>query len=76
MSKRAVNGVMAPPRRYPTRPLMLAAGAPAQPPRGLMSVEAASFAAFDLHAELRRLLWGAAAVFLLVLWLWNVVSAR
>jgi hypothetical protein len=49
---------------------MLAVGAPFQPPRGLMSVEASAFTEFDPHTELRRLLWGVAAVLgsLLVLW--------
>lgn len=71
MSKRAVNGVMSPPKRHPSRPLMFAAGAPLHPPRGLMSVDAATFAAFDVHVELRRLLWGAVSVLALVLWLWH-----
>lgn len=64
-----VHGVMSPPKRYPSRPLMLAADSPRHPPRGLMSNEAASFAAFDLHLELRRLLWTVAAVLAFVLFL-------
>jgi hypothetical protein len=76
MSQRAVNGVMSPPKRHPSRPLMFAVGAPLHPPRGLMSVEAATFAAFDLRVELRRLLWGAASVLGLLLWLWHASSGR
>jgi hypothetical protein len=64
-----MQGVMSPPKRFPSRPLMLAAGSPLHPPRGLMSSETASFAAFDLHLELRRLLWTAAAVLAVVLYL-------
>jgi hypothetical protein len=71
MRQRAVNGVMSPPKRHTSRPLMFAAGAPLHPPRGLMSVEAATFAAFDILVELRRLLWGAVSVLVLVLWLWH-----
>jgi hypothetical protein len=55
---------------------MFAVGAPVNPPRGLMSVEAATFAAFDVHVELRRLLWGAASVLVLVLWVWHASSGR
>jgi len=55
---------------------MFAVGAPLHPPRGLMSVEAATFAAFDLQVELRRLLWGAATVLGLLLWLWHASSGR
>jgi hypothetical protein len=66
-----MHGVMSPPERYPSRPLMLAAGAPYHPPRGLMSTEVASFAVFDLHHEVKRLLWAAAAVLALVLYLWH-----
>ena len=62
-------GVMSPPRRYPSRPLMLAAGTPRQPQRGLMSAEVGAFAAFDLQFELRRLLWTGAAVLAMVLFL-------
>jgi hypothetical protein len=64
-----MQGVMSPPKRFPSRPLMLAAGAPLHPPRGLMSTEPASFVAFDLQLELRRLLWAAAAVLAVVLYL-------
>jgi hypothetical protein len=64
-----MHGVMSPPDRYPSRPLMLAAGTPGQPPRGLMSAEVAEFAAVDLQRELTRLLWAAAAVLALVLYL-------
>lgn len=64
-----MHGVMSPPKRYPSRPLMLAAGSPLHPPRGLMSTEASAFAAFDLHFELKRLLWTCAAVLALVLYL-------
>jgi hypothetical protein len=48
---------------------MLAAGAPFQPPRGLMSAEAGSFAGFDAHVELTRLLWCGAVVLAAVLYL-------
>ena len=61
-----MHGVMAPPQRYPSRPLMLAAGTPHRPPRGLMSSDAAAFADFDFHLELKRLLWSAVAVLVLV----------
>src|SRR5438105_4373613 len=54
-----VPGVMAPPHRYPSRPLMLAAGTPHRPPRDLMSSDAAAFADFDFELELKRLLWSA-----------------
>jgi hypothetical protein len=64
-----MHGVMSPPTRYPSRPLMLAAGTPRRPPRGLMSTQAGAFAAFDVHFELRRLLWTAAAVLALLLFL-------
>jgi hypothetical protein len=55
---------------------MLAAGAPFHPPRGLMSAEAGAFVTFDLHLELKRLLWGAAAVLALVLYLSHALSVR
>jgi hypothetical protein len=55
---------------------MLAAGTPLQPPRGLMSAEAGSFATFDLHIELKRLLWGTAVVLGLVLYLSHALSVR
>jgi hypothetical protein len=64
-----MHGVMSPPQRYPSRPLMLATGTPHHPPRGLMSTEAAAFAGFDLHFELKRLLWMGVAVLALVLYL-------
>jgi hypothetical protein len=67
-------GVMAPPERYPSRPLMLAAAAPLHSPRGLMSVEAAAFEGFDLHGELTRLLWAAVAVLAVVLYLGHVAA--
>jgi hypothetical protein len=76
MSNRAVNGVMTPPKRHPSRPLMFAVGAPVNPPRGLMSVEASTFGPFDVHVELRRLFWGAAIVLVLVLLLWHASSGR
>jgi hypothetical protein len=60
-----MQGLMAPPGRHPSKPLMLAAGSPLRLPRGLMTVEAG---AFDLHLELTRLLWGGAAVLALVLY--------
>jgi hypothetical protein len=68
-----MQSVMSPPKRFPSRPLMLAAGAPVRQPRGLMSPEPASFATFDLQLELRRLLWTAAAVLALVLYLSRAV---
>jgi hypothetical protein len=40
-----------------------------------MSTEATAFAAFDLHLELKRLLWAAAAVLAVLLYLWHA-SAR
>jgi hypothetical protein len=64
-----MHGLMAPPRRYPSRPLMLAAAAPHHPPRGLMSGDVAAFAEFDLHIELKRFLWGAVALLAFVLYL-------
>ena len=70
-----MHGVMAPPMRYRSRPLMLAAAQPHRPPRGLMSTEATAFASFDLHLELKRLLWAAAAVLAVLLYLWHA-SAR
>jgi hypothetical protein len=69
-----MHGVMAPPKRYRSRPLMLAAGTPHHPPRGLMSTEAAAFASFDLHLELKRLLWAAVAVLALLLYLWHAAD--
>jgi hypothetical protein len=56
---------MAPPKRHPSQPLMHAAGSPLKLPRGMMTPEAG---AFDLHLELTRLLWGAAAVIAVVLY--------
>jgi hypothetical protein len=53
---------------------MLAAGAPLHPPRGLMSAEAGAFAGFDLQAELKRLLWSAAAVLAVLLCLWHAAG--
>jgi hypothetical protein len=47
---------------------MLAAGTPHRQPRSLMSSEAEAFAEFDLHLELKRLLWSAAAVLALVVY--------
>ena len=70
-----MQGVMAPPKRHPTPPLMLAA-APLQPTRGLMSVEARAFAEFDLGLELRRLLWSAVAVLLVLLYLLHAAGTR
>jgi len=71
-----MQGVMAPTRRNPTRPLMLAGAAPLQPTRGLMSVEARAFAEFDLGLELRRLLWSAVAVLLVLLYLLHAAGTR
>jgi hypothetical protein len=67
---------MAPPKRYTSRPLMLAAGAPHPPSRGLMSTEAGAFAAFDLHLELKRLLWSGVGVLALVLYLLHAAAGR
>jgi hypothetical protein len=64
-----MHGVMAPAKLYSPRPLMLAAGTPNHPPRGLMSTEASAFAAFDPQLELRRLLWTAASVLAVALYL-------
>ena len=64
-----MHGVMAPAKRYSSRPLMLAAGTPHHPPRGLMSAEAAAFAGFDLQLELKRLLWAGVSLLALVLYL-------
>ena len=64
-----MHGVMAPPMRHPSRPLMLAAGTPLQTPRGLMSTDAAAFVGVGLHGELRRLLWSAAVALAIVLYL-------
>jgi hypothetical protein len=58
---------MSPPRRHSGRPLMQAAALPLHQSRGLMSVETHAFAEFNLHLELRRLLWGGVAVLVLVL---------
>jgi hypothetical protein len=55
---------------------MLAGGAPLQPTRGLMSVEARAFAEFDLQLELRRLLWSAVVVLLLLLFLLHAAGTR
>jgi hypothetical protein len=55
---------------------MLAAGAPHPPPRGLMSTEAGAFAAFDLHLELKRLLWSGVGVLALVLYLLHAAAGR
>jgi hypothetical protein len=63
-----MTGVMAPPQRYPSRPLMLAAGAPHRAPRGLMSSEAAAFADFDFAVELKRLLWSGVFVLASILY--------
>ena len=60
---------MAPPERYPSRPLMVAAAAPLHSPRGLMSVDVEAFADFDLHLEVKRFLWGVAVVLALVVYL-------
>jgi hypothetical protein len=51
---------------------MLAAGAPLLPPRGLMSSEIGSFAGFDVHVELTRLLWCGAVVLAAVLYLLHI----
>jgi hypothetical protein len=69
-----MHGVMAPPERYRSRPLMLAAATPHRPPRGLMSTEATDFAGFDLKLELKRLLWVAVAVLAVVLYLWHAAA--
>lgn len=70
-----MSGLMAPPERYPSQPLMLAAAAPNQSPRGLMSVEVAAFEGFDLHVELTRLLWTAVAVLTVAIYL-GYLTAR
>jgi hypothetical protein len=62
-------GVMAPPERHSSQPLMLAAAAPLHPPRGLMTADVEAFAEFDLPVELRRFLWGAAGLLALVIYL-------
>jgi hypothetical protein len=41
-----------------------------------MTVEARAFAEFDLHLELRRLLWGAVIVLLLLVYLLGVAGPR
>ena len=63
---------MAPPERYPSRPLMLAAAAPLHVPRGLMSADAVAFEGFDVHRELTRLLWAAVAVLAVVTYLGHI----
>jgi hypothetical protein len=67
-------GLMAPPETYASRPLMLAAAAPLHMPRGLMSVETAAFEGFDPHRELTRLLWAAAALLAVVLYLGHTAA--
>ena len=71
-----MHGVMAPPKRYVSRPLMLAAETPRHPPRGLMSSEVTDFAGFELHVELKRFLWAVAAVLALLLYLWQLAGSR
>jgi len=65
-------GVMAPPKRYPSRPLMLAAGTPHRTPRGLMSSDASAFAGFDFEVELKRVLWSGVVVLAVVLYFSHV----
>ena len=67
-------GLMAPPERHPSRPLMLATAAPLHPPRGLMSTDATTFGDFDLHRELTRLLWATAAVLAVVTYLGHLAA--
>ena len=55
---------------------MLATAAPLRPRRGVMSVEAHAFAEFDLHVELRRLLWGGVVVLLLLVYMLEAASGR
>ncbi len=71
-----MQGVMAPPKRQRAQPLMLATAAPLRPRRGVMSVEAHAFAEFDLHVELRRLLWGGVVVLLLLVYMLEAASGR
>jgi hypothetical protein len=61
-------GVMAPPERHPSRPLMLAAGTPHRSSRGLMSSDAAAFADFDFELELKRVLWSGVFVLAAILY--------
>ncbi|TMM13203.1 MAG: hypothetical protein E6F98_06760 [Actinobacteria bacterium] len=68
-----MQGLMAPPKRHPSRPLMLAAGSPLRAPRGLMTAEA-GLAAYDFHLEVTRLLWGAVAVLALALYLEHALA--
>ncbi len=62
-----MHGLMAPPGRSASAPLMQAAGAPPHPRRGVMSYDPAALPSFDFHSEVRRLLWCAAGVLALVL---------
>jgi hypothetical protein len=66
-------GVMAPPR-YETsrRGVMTPARISGSPP--LLALHPEAFADFDLHVEVRRLLWGAVAVLALVLLLAQVAD--
>ena len=67
---------MAPPKRNRAQPLMLATAAPLRPRRGVMSVEAHAFAEFDLRLELRRVLWSAVAVLVVILYLLHAAGTR
>jgi hypothetical protein len=64
-----MQGLMAPPSRQASRPLMQPAFGPLHPPRGVMSCDAAACPGFDAHVELRRLLWCAVSVLALMVWL-------
>ena len=67
-------GLMAPPQRHSSRPLMLAAAAPPHPARGLMSADAQAFGDFDLHTELTRLLWATVAVLAVVVYVGHLAA--
>jgi len=66
-------GLMAPPQRHPSRPLMLAAAAPLHPGRGLMSADAAAFEGFDVREELTHLLWATVVVLAVVVYLGHIL---
>jgi hypothetical protein len=53
---------------------MLASAAPLHPPQSLMCADPATFDGFDLHAELMRLLWSAAVVLAVVLYLGHIAA--
>jgi hypothetical protein len=68
-------GLMAPPQRYPSRPLMLAATAPIHVRPGLMNADASAFSDFDLHEELTRLLWAAVVVLAVIVYLGHIAAS-